>query len=234
MTEPQDIHHLAAAYALDALEPDERAAFEAHYPACETCAVEVAEFGLVATSLAESVQVEPPAELKQSIMSQVARTRQEPPAVDARPSADRFASASRWMLAAAAALVLVAGIAIVGLRGDERSVDEVVGAADAVPLTLDALTDDHQGTLRVVWSDELDQVAVIGNGLVDPGAGMTYALWFVQGEGVVPAALFTSESGDVADVLDVDDTQVDGWGITIEPAGGSDQPTGPVIYAGSF
>ena len=32
-----DIHHLAAAYALDALDSHERAAFEAHYPAA-TCA----------------------------------------------------------------------------------------------------------------------------------------------------------------------------------------------------
>ena len=35
----------------------------------------------------------------------------------------------------------------------------------------------------------------------------------------------------VAPIEDLDST---GWGITLEPAGGSDEPTLPIIYAGSL
>ena len=39
-----DIHHLSAAYALDALDERERVAFEAHYPSCEVCRGDVQAF----------------------------------------------------------------------------------------------------------------------------------------------------------------------------------------------
>ena len=39
-----DIHHLGAAYALDALDERERAAYEAHYATCEICRTDVREF----------------------------------------------------------------------------------------------------------------------------------------------------------------------------------------------
>ena len=38
-------HEQAAAYALDALDPDERRAFEAHLDGCARCREEVASFG---------------------------------------------------------------------------------------------------------------------------------------------------------------------------------------------
>jgi anti-sigma factor RsiW len=40
-----DIHQLAAAYALDALDDRERAEFEAHYPTCPVCRPEVTGTG---------------------------------------------------------------------------------------------------------------------------------------------------------------------------------------------
>ena len=55
-----DLHHLAAAYALDALDESQRAEFEAHYPTCEICSAEVAEFRDVAATLAAAEAVEPP------------------------------------------------------------------------------------------------------------------------------------------------------------------------------
>ena len=36
-----DLHHLAGAYTLDALDDDERRAFEEHYPTCDICRAEV-------------------------------------------------------------------------------------------------------------------------------------------------------------------------------------------------
>ena len=39
-----DVHELTAGYALDALEPDERARFEAHLGSCEACREELQGF----------------------------------------------------------------------------------------------------------------------------------------------------------------------------------------------
>ena len=45
-------HDLTAAYALDALDPEEREGFEAHLAQCERCRDEVAELSAAASALA--------------------------------------------------------------------------------------------------------------------------------------------------------------------------------------
>ena len=86
-----------------------------------------------------------------------------------------------------------------------------------------------------MWSDELDQVAIFGNELAVTGEAKTYELWFVEDDGVVRAALFDpATDGSIRIVLDIDDISPIGWGVTIEPAGGSDQPTGEILYFGTF
>ena len=46
-----DLHDLTAGYALDALDPDERARYEEHLASCETCRAELQEFWQVAGAL---------------------------------------------------------------------------------------------------------------------------------------------------------------------------------------
>jgi hypothetical protein len=46
--------------------------------------------------------------------------------------------------------------------------------------------------------------------------------------------LFVPDDGDVRQVLSVDDVQTQGFGITIEPEGGSDQPTGDILFLDTF
>ena len=50
--EPERLHELAAGYALDALDDDERAAFEQHLAECEQCAADVRGFRETAALLA--------------------------------------------------------------------------------------------------------------------------------------------------------------------------------------
>jgi len=139
------------------------------------------------------------------------------------------------ILAAAAALVLLAGVVAVTLpSNDSLSFDDVAGSPDAVITNLDPIGDDQTGNLQVIWSNDLDGVAVIGSNLADPGADNVYALWFLIDDGVVPAGLFQPENRSISEVLDVADLATNGWGITIEPAGGSAQPTTPVIFAGTI
>ena len=129
--------------------------------------------------------------------------------------------------------LLVVG-AVVFSRPDTDPTTEVVSAPDAVVATLDATGDGQSGTVQIVWSDDQNQVAVIASDLGDPGEGMAYALWFLLEDGVAPAGLFSPDDGAVTAVLDVDDVDTTGWGITIEPETGSEQPTTPVLFAGNL
>lgn len=231
-SDPRDLHHLAAAYALDALDTDERIAFEAHFPTCEICAADVRDGREVAAELAADVAKQPPPDLKASVMAEVGRTRQISPrvpdrVVDLRTRRDRTRRAA-WIGAAAAAVIAVVGFVGLVVRDDPGDLPDVVAAPDAIVTELEGVT----GSLRVVWSPERDQVAVFGNDLADPGPGLAYALWFVRDDGSVAAAgLFEPGStGSVRTVLDVDDLDTSGWGVTIEPDTGSPQPTGDIIF----
>ncbi len=227
-----DIHHLAGAYALDALDPEERWAFEAHYPTCDVCVQEVDTYRTVAVHLAEGVTTAPRADLKTAIMGEVATTRQVSPLVTQR--VDELAERRRWRpakpmaLAAAAAVVLLLGVAgILSIGGGPSDTERILAASDAVVTSLDG----ESGSVQVVWSEELDKVAIFGNGLPDSGSDNEFALWAVQEDGVAPAGLFdAADDGGVSAVIDVGGVDPAGWGVTIEPNGGSEQPTGEILF----
>ena len=67
-----ELRHDAAAYALEALEPAERAAFEAHLGSCAECAADVRQMRLAASALPHTVpQVSPPPSLRARILRQM-------------------------------------------------------------------------------------------------------------------------------------------------------------------
>lgn len=228
-----DLHHwdhLAAAYALDALEDDERRVFEAHYPTCVFCRAEVSEFCATAAALAAAVAAPAPTDLKAKVMGQVARTRQVSPL-----PADR--RSPRWrffppLAAVAAALAVVAAGSLSAMRSVRSDpLDEVVAAPDAATVNLEG----GAGMLRVVWSAERDQVALIGDGLEDPGEGEDFQLWLLGEDGTTtPEGVFTPQDGRLRTVLTVADQDPAGWGVTIEPEGGSESPTTPLVYQGEI
>jgi len=93
----EDLHALSGAYALDAIDDIERAAFLRHLTDCETCAAEVGEFREVTARLGD-VAEEPPVALRANVLAAIGQTRQlgpaDPPApgLGAGPSAFRPAA----------------------------------------------------------------------------------------------------------------------------------------------
>jgi hypothetical protein len=84
----QDLHTLAGAYALDALDPGaELTRFTRHLQRCQSCASEVRGFREVATAMAFAATTEAPAEMRDRVMTAFAHTRQLPPEIrtHARP-----------------------------------------------------------------------------------------------------------------------------------------------------
>ena len=67
--EPPDIHTLSGAYALDALDPAQAAAFERHLESCEPCREEVSSFRAAVAAMAEDAAAVPPERLRSSVLS---------------------------------------------------------------------------------------------------------------------------------------------------------------------
>lgn len=75
----RDLHSLAAPYALDALEPDERRRFERHLSGCGRCTAEVRALTEDAVRLAWSTAAPAPAALRDRVLTAVRTTAQEAP-----------------------------------------------------------------------------------------------------------------------------------------------------------
>src|SRR6185312_11251321 len=118
-----DLHDLTAGYALDALDPDERARYEEHLASCESCRAELQEFWQVAGALGRAAGgPTPPASLRDRILQQARDERPNVVPLRRRITVPVLASA-----AAVAALVAVAlGVWSLGLSNDLDQANSVV------------------------------------------------------------------------------------------------------------
>src|SRR5262245_48284055 len=109
-----DVHSLAGAYALDALEPSERELFDEHMASCSVCTTEVAELRETTARLANDTWETPPPRLRANVLAEVASTRQTFPGTRTatrRPPALRWRHRTKALVAAAvAAVVAAAGV----------------------------------------------------------------------------------------------------------------------------
>lgn len=238
-----DLHTLTGAYALDALDADEREAFEAHLPDCGSCREEVDGFLATATMLGAATSEAPPPELKGAVLDRVARTRQDPPqvqpttprrtgtVVDLSRRPARRAWMDRLVMPAAAVMaIIVAGMSIV-VGNLNRRLDEVVSATDvaAVAAAADLQTWDTElpdgGSARIVYSANRGEGWFLADGMAPVESGKVYELWMIDDQGPAPAGLFTSSEGRVAHAFTGSVDQVAAMAVTVEPASGSPQPT---------
>ena len=226
-----EIHQLGAAYALDALDDRERAAYEAHFATCDICRTDVHEYRAAAAELATLTATAPPADVKSRVMGEIATTRQLsplPPSVvrlsDRRPNR----AVTAVLAIAAAALFFVAGAVVLGGGDDKSFGDQVAAMMEDPSFRVVELGGDGQGSVKVAWTG--DEAAVIGGDLPDPGEGKRYELWMIDAAGAhAMHVLDPAKDGQVQRLVQIDGSP-SGWGITIEPAAGSSVPTEPVLY----
>ncbi|WP_330303476.1 MULTISPECIES: anti-sigma factor [unclassified Streptomyces] len=246
----RDLHSLAAPYALDALEPDERRRFERHLRGCPRCTAEVRALAEDALRLAWSTAAPAPAALRDRVLSAVRTTPQETPAQEAprahaghppvRARADRQPSRARAprfrpLLAplatttAAAALVVASLFAVQAThtqdkldqeRAQAREIAHVLAAPDARATG----ERDAQGRgIGVVASASERRAVVTVSGLGTPSGGRVHQLWLMRpNENPRSLGLFDGDTPLVASGLNTNATSL---AVTVEPHGGSEQPT---------
>jgi anti-sigma-K factor RskA len=232
----QDTHALSGAYALDALSPEEAGRFERHLEGCDPCRVEVREFREVAAQLGARAAETPPASLREKVLTHADRTRQEPPpgGTGSVEGARVTPLRRRWVgFLAAAAFVLVAGVAVLqpALDRDEEPaipalaapVAQVFEAEDVRAETVEVA---DGGVLRVAVSREQDRMAVDARALPDPGGDQVYQLWTGRDGRMTSAGVLDPEATGAAMAMPEAGVTLN---VTIEPAGGSEQPTSTPI-----
>ena len=245
-----DRHALTGVYALDALDTAAEAArFERHLSRCQACASEVRGFRDTATRLALAVARQPPPALRTAVMTEVARTRQLPAADDrarharqGRTLLPRLAVAGAALAAAAAVILAVVLINTQNQLGRTQqqlgqaqqelsqaktelaAINAVRTAADAVLVTK---VTPIGGKVTVVSSPSRHQVVVTTSGLPALRAGKVYQLWLIGAHGnkIRSEGLLGLHNGRGGPTLISGVLPGDIFGITLEPAGGTVQPT---------
>jgi anti-sigma-K factor RskA len=215
--EADAVHGLTAAYALDALDESEQRAYEQHLARCEQCQAELAEFTATAGALAFAAEpAAPPAALRLRI---VETARAERPNVVPLPSRTR----TRVVGIAAAA----ASVAAVGLLAWNVVLHDRLDTAHARPTAL-AL----KGADGSVIVGANGQGTLVVTGLHPAQPGKTYEVWVIRDGKAAPAGLF---HGGSTSVVHLTKPVPSGGlvGVTVERAGGSEQPTSnPIVTSG--
>ena len=219
-----DIHHLTGAYALDAVDDIERARFEQHLAECEDCRLEVASLREAAGLLSETTAVTPPPALRESVLAGISQVRPLPPIVHRTPVVQR-----RWFpLLVAAAVVAILGVGAAlwqpwapSQDSSLTAAEQVIEASDARSVAVDL---GDAGNATVTRSESLGKAVITTDDMAPAPSGKVFELWLqVDGE-MVPAGLMPPGE-DTQMVLEGDATTATAVGITVEPEGGSDQPT---------
>lgn len=248
MSEPlrESLHDLAAAYALGALDADEKRAFEAELARSQTLQREVAEYRKIVALLAHGADAgEVGPDLRRRLAWRVAQER-------AKARRPRLAYLA-W--AAAIAGIVVSSVLAVRARRLERAVDSAVAELDQIRRTL-ANREEILGTIlastvtftlgtpgerrpavRIYWNRESNRWVLLATSLEPAPPGRTYQLWFLQDGRAVPSVTFNSEAGGNALVIAPGPATAQGLSgaaISEEPAGGSAQPTTTPILVGSL
>ncbi|RMB86602.1 anti-sigma factor domain-containing protein [Streptomyces shenzhenensis] len=253
----EDLHSLAAPYALDSLDAGERRRFEKHLDRCEHCAGEVRALSEDAVRLAWSTAAPAPAALRERVLAAVRATPQEPVPGRQAPGRERTPQLPphvwgtqpppartrtprvRPLLvplttATAAAALVVAGLFAVQAGRTQDRLDAERARANEIAQVLAApdaratSSKDARGRgIAVIASATEGRAVVTLSGYDSPPGGRVHQLWLMRPD-VQPRSLGLL-AGDTPLIATGLDASAMSLAVTVEPGGGSAQPTSQPI-----
>ncbi len=234
-----------AAYALGTLDSDEIPMLESHLKNCQDCQSELADYQSVTTGLLQSLPPQtPPPGLRRNLIARLPSQRNRTPNL----LANIFGQFSLGQVATAMVVVILLGLNIfsnVQIRDLQRQqsalADRIANEQTAIAMlaypstqTLPVLADVQNLTgSMLVDKDQKTAVLVLWN-LPQLEFGQTYQIWLIDPDGKrTSGGLFipSDDQGYTTTTIQspIPLGQYVGIGTTIEPAGGSEQPTGPRV-----
>jgi anti-sigma-K factor RskA len=244
---------LAGAYVLDALEPEERDAFEHHLQSCAACRTEVAELRSVVDILPLVVeQIEPSTSLRERILADIEPLESELPNLTSlpggvpRPAGIRrpwFERGGRYLAVAAAAVIVALGGWNVHLQQEVHNQPAAAGyyrdvaaavASGASVWRVAGTAGDPAASAAMVQPRGHTPAYLLVHGLAPAPSHRVYQLWLMRGGKPTSAGVFSPSGSDPQVVrLPVPATGYTQTAVTVEPGpNGSPQPTTSPILLG--
>lgn len=233
---------MVGGYATDALSETETAQFERHLAECDSCQRDLPTLRDTLGAMNASAATSPPEHLRHDVLAAIRTVRVEPPLVVAnRPATEvrrgrpDLSRTARIVLVAAAALVValaaVAGIAVqraqvaeraaASSSSEQRNRNEILSAPDVRAVAFQLPNGGH-GVYYL--SATMNRGLLIATGLPDPGTERDLQLWTFRDGKPVPNAVLPRGT-TIQQVILGDIRGAEGAAITIEPRGGSQEPT---------
>ena len=244
-TSHSEIEDLLGAYALDAVDDNERAVIDAHLDECARCRAEVAEHRETAALLAFSGS-DAPAGLWEGISTQLGRPAPDVVDLDRERRARSPRGQLGWLPAVAAMTAIV--VAAVGGLGwkvadQDRQIDRLasrVAQGDLAALATSVLADPGTRHVELKGADGTRMALIAltpeGDGYIVPNAmqtlesGRSYQLWALAGATPVSAGLLGRSPGVAAFHVEGD---VEGFAVSVEDAHGAPAPTSAPVASGT-
>ena len=238
------IEPLFAAYALDALDVQERRQVDTHLDTCPECQRALADYQSVSAGLlAAPPAIQPPPRLRARLIAQTA------PGVQKPGLKERLSLLRPQLMPAAAitAILVLAFLNLTLLRSTDQIIknQEILAKQNKAYQTAFALLTYPDSEIAVIDDGDIygtliydsdGQVAVLNVwGLETLPEGQDYQVWLIEPDQTrVSGGVFqSSDQTEYVSFVIVSPTTLDnftGMGVTIEPEGGSPGPTGPRIF----
>jgi anti-sigma-K factor RskA len=236
MSNETHVLDLLPAYALGSLDSDEASLVAEHLLSCLICRNESNAFQAAADQLSFVAPVAGPSpDLKERLMQRIQAVRPQPRDLVQAPSRswlERLLPA--WGLASLIFIFALAGSNLfLWQRLNQREVFTSPGNMRAVPLTAPDATSHATGFVLI--SADGDSGALVVDGLPPLDESQQYQLWLIRdGERTSGAVFSTDERNYGGTRIRAPGSllKYSSVGITIEPKGGSPQPTGPRVLGG--
>jgi len=247
-----------AAYALGALDGEDRAEFEAHLAAgCARCEAALREAREALAALArEAPPASPPPRLRDELLQRLAMSARRPTREELRRTWLRWTAATAaamlvggflvggWVAARYEARLGLAARQVSAAREQARRSDAALHARLAANEDVLALLRDPATRIialrgagpspeahgRLVWHEQAGGHLVVAR-LPPAPEGKAYEAWTIAGGRPRPAGLFqVNASGEAVHRVHAPGP-VEVFAVTLEPAAGTDAPTGPIVLA---
>src|SRR5262245_34202519 len=144
----EELHDLTAAYALDALDADERHAYEEHLAGCERCRSDLAELGETVGALGLAVEGPAPPEALRDRILVAAREEGPSNVVAIRPRRRLYAVSA---VAAVAAVGLAIGLTVALSGGSSKPSMTVAVSQGVTKATIGGLDQAPSGKTWEIW-----------------------------------------------------------------------------------
>ena len=218
---------LLESYALNALSTEERREFEDFLIAHPERQAQVDEIVAITGLLALAPEeYEPPTRLRENVLGQVRDESQPAGASDRRPLAGlkKFFTGGKLAIGAAAAVAVALLSWNVLLQGELREQQSELQTFRNDTRIEQAYTLNGTGEGMVLRFQDHEAV-LMADDLPPVPDDMEYQIWCITGDKTVPAGTFRSEDGPVAANINSPVANVETVAVTVEPAGGSPEPT---------